>query len=451
MGEDGSSCSSNPLTRGMEIGIIGFGDMGQLYGRVLAGAGFRVNACDTVENYAPLCQRFNNDAKGESETSGIYIYKDGHQVSRRSDYIFYSVETSNIDKVVSLYGPSSKMGAIIAGQTSVKAPEIAAFEKYIPSDCHIVTCHSLHGPRVDPKGQSLVVIRHRASDEIYNRALAVLRCFQSRNVVEMSYTEHDRITADTQVCTHVGFEAMGTAWMHMGVYPWEVRSYIGGIDNIKILMGLRLYSMKWHVYAGLALMNPYAKNQVRQYANSVAVLFKMMIAEDKEALYKRVKDAGKAVFGDANNNDGPPLLLPDEALEEFGLGSVPSSQRTPNSHLSLLAMVDCWCQLGLKPYDHLLCQTPLFRLRLGIAEFLFKNEEMLEETLQAALYLKDIRSHDVEFYAAVREWANIISYGDMEGYRQQFEKVSTYFESRLKDAQKTSDGLIKKLSALSKV
>ena len=33
---------------------------------------------------------------------------------------------------------AAKMGAIVAGQTSVKAPEKAAFEKYLPEDVHIL-------------------------------------------------------------------------------------------------------------------------------------------------------------------------------------------------------------------------------------------------------------------------------------------------------------------------
>lgn len=48
-------------------------------------------------------------------------------VSRISDYIIYSVEAENIEKIVSIYGPSTKFGAIVGGQTSCKAPEIAAF------------------------------------------------------------------------------------------------------------------------------------------------------------------------------------------------------------------------------------------------------------------------------------------------------------------------------------
>jgi hypothetical protein len=45
-------------------------------------------------------------------------------------------------------------------------------------------------------------------------------------------------------------------------------------------------------------------------------------------------------------------------------------------------------QLGLRPYDQLVAQTPLFRLRLGIAEYLFKNQDLLSETIECALYDK---------------------------------------------------------------
>jgi prephenate dehydrogenase len=48
------------------------------------------------------------------------------------------------------------MGATVAGQTSVKAPEKEAFEKYLPKDVDIVSVHSLHGPTVTTEGQPLV-------------------------------------------------------------------------------------------------------------------------------------------------------------------------------------------------------------------------------------------------------------------------------------------------------
>jgi len=51
---------------------------------------------------------------------------------------------------------ATKVGAIVAGQTSVKAPERIAFEQHLPEDVHIVSCHSMHGPTVPTKGQPLV-------------------------------------------------------------------------------------------------------------------------------------------------------------------------------------------------------------------------------------------------------------------------------------------------------
>jgi prephenate dehydrogenase (NADP+) len=107
---------------------------------------------------------------------GVKVFKDGHAVSRISDFIIYSVEAEFIGKVVAEYGPcqtsffnlkaladsclssptATKVGAIVAGQTSVKAPEREAFEKDLPDDVHILSIHSLHGPTVATKGQPLV-------------------------------------------------------------------------------------------------------------------------------------------------------------------------------------------------------------------------------------------------------------------------------------------------------
>lgn len=73
-----------------------------------------------------------------------------------SDFIIYSVEAAHIKAVVKEFGPSTKVGAIVAGQTSVKAPEKQAFEEFLPADTMICSVHSLHGPSVTTEGQPLV-------------------------------------------------------------------------------------------------------------------------------------------------------------------------------------------------------------------------------------------------------------------------------------------------------
>lgn len=288
----------------------------------------------------------------------------------------YSVEAKNIDAIVARYGPSTKMGAIVGGQTSTKAPEIAAFEKHLPADVEIVSCHSLHGPGVNPKGQPLVIINHRASQKSVDLVERILSCFES-TFVPLSAEKHDRITADTQAVTHLAFLSMGTAWCANDQFPWEVPRYIGGIENVKINLMMRIYSNKWHVYAGLAILNPAAKAQIRQYAESVTDLYKMMLSGQTEQFSERIYAARDAVFGadagakkqkkknSSGGNDDEEeteeeeeLLLEDELLDKFSLGDKPQ-QRVKNNHLSLLAIVDCWWKLGIVPYDHMICSTPV--------------------------------------------------------------------------------------------
>jgi prephenate dehydrogenase (NADP+) len=224
-----------------------------------------------------------------------------------------------------------------------------------------VSCHSLHGPGVNPKGQPLVLIKHRASDESFAFVESVLSCLQSK-FVYLSATQHDRITADTQAVTHAAFLSMGAAWAANQQFPWEIPRWVGGIENVKINVMMRIYSNKWHVYAGLAILNPSAKLQINQYAMSVTELFKLMLTGQKEKFAERIKSAGAKVFRHGWN---PDLLLEDEVLDQFSLGKRPPGVLNKNSHLSLLAIVDCWSKLDIVPYEHMICSTPVYILGLS--------------------------------------------------------------------------------------
>jgi prephenate dehydrogenase (NADP+) len=181
----------------VEIGLIGMGDMGRLYAHHFAQAGWKCNVCDVPSKYDDLKSQY-------AHHDNISVLTDGVAVSRRSDLIIYSVEAASITDCVKKFGPSTKIGAIVCGQTSVKEPEINAFEKYLPEDVKIISCHSLHGPKVSPKSQPLVVIRHKASDEDMDLFLKVFDSLESK-LVPLSYIEHDIITADTQAVTHLAF------------------------------------------------------------------------------------------------------------------------------------------------------------------------------------------------------------------------------------------------------
>ncbi|KAK0545228.1 prephenate dehydrogenase (NADP(+)) [Tilletia horrida] len=549
----------------LQIGIIGMGDMGRLYARKFAQTGFQhINVCDRAENYEALKSEL------AQRQPSLTVCKDGHFVSRCSDIIIYSVEAAFLDAVVAQYGPSTKIGAIVSAQTSVKAPEQQAFDKHLPADVSIISCHSLHGPKVDTAGQPLVLIQYRASDDELHLIERAFSGFKSRYVY-LSYEEHDVVTANTQAVTHAAFLSMGTAWRCSNQYPWETGLYPRGIETVKINLMLRIYSAKWHVYAGLALLNPAAKQQVSQYADSVTALFKLMIEEDEQGLVERIFAARRAVFGWADDEDGEgvrpplsrsdtdipvplspsprvppptpaknvppntqsangppasrpnhqPILMSDRLLDQFHItlrqrarealaaaekenGSIhleddqhstkadgtgqpkvqgnlinqaaaaaitsrlssstltntatssntagtatagtnsgspeldeanAQANSAPNSHLSLLAIVDSWAHLSIDPYSHLsLAATPLFRLWIGVSEYLFRSTQRLRAACHAAVHARNFRRDDTEFVVAARGWAQAVQFGSFELYRWRFEDTAKFFESRFEEA-----------------
>eukprot|EP01060_Flectonema_neradi_P032077 TRINITY_DN5032_c0_g1_i2.p1 TRINITY_DN5032_c0_g1~~TRINITY_DN5032_c0_g1_i2.p1 ORF type:complete len:439 (+),score=70.92 TRINITY_DN5032_c0_g1_i2:70-1386(+) len=432
----------------LQIGLIGMGDMGCLYADRFSKT-HNVLACDLPENAAKLRDKYAANSK-------VTIVDDGVAVSRSADLIVYSVEANNLKKVVEKYAPTSKVGCIVMGQSSVKQIEIDAFDEFVPKDCHIMPIHSLHGPTVkDTCGQTMVAVQHRVPDDITEEVCSLFKKVFGYRIVRMTAQEHDTTTANTQVLTHLGFQCMGTAWSAMGCYPWETSSYVGGIDNVKVLACLRIHAHKAHVYCGLAMLNPAAKKQVSQYNKSVSDIFKLMITEKSEELRERIMKAKQNVFP-KHNKDGTErtsnLLLPDKVLAEYALNveKKDCSEKPPNSHLSILAMVDSWNQLGIRPDNDLVCETPVFRLRLGIAEYLFSDEYLLEQSIQAACHNKSIRADDFEFVAAVREWSTVIEHGDAKGYYALFDKTRSFFADRLKEGLEMSSKLIAKLADLSK-
>ncbi|KAF8167568.1 prephenate dehydrogenase [Crassisporium funariophilum] len=451
------------------IGLIGMGAMGRMYAKHLSEAGWKkICVCDLPEKYDELVESY-------AGVSNIFPMQDGHAVARSSDFMIYSVEAEFIDQVVAQYGPSTKMHAIVAGQTSVKAPEREAFEKHLPSDVHIVSCHSLHGPGVSPLGQPLILIQHRGSKAALGLVEAILRPLKSR-FVYLSYEDHDRVTANTQAVTHAAFLSMGTAWFSAQSYPWEQGLYVGGIETAKVNLTLRIYSNAWHVYAGLAILNPSARIQIDRYAASCTELFKMMLEggsggdEEKRKFRKRIEWSQSVVFGKEKKRR--PILLSEDYLDRFSMGKtppmhanslppsptsptlparnpnqaspMPPTKYRPNSHLSLLAMVDCWAHLNINPYIHLsLAATPVFRLFLGVAEHLFLSPPLLASAVHSALFDTWHRADDLEFVVAARGWSQCVSFENFEVYRRRFEETRTFFEARFEEASVLGSEMIK--------
>lgn len=414
----------------MKIGVIGLGDMGKLFARIWAKNGYEVYGCDLPSR---------TDALRDSLPE-IRVLEDAVAVSRISDIIMYAVETERIEEVARIAGPSTKFGAIVTGQTSVKTPEVYALEKHLPHDAQIVGSHALFGPSISPEGEIVAMYRHRCTNEAFELVKQLYLSTGARVEELESYRAHDQMMADIQVITHVGFESLGTAFMHRKVYPWEDQSQIQGIDNIKLLLTLRIFSYKPHVYSGLAFENPFAIKDVRKFAQIENELFGWMITENRRMLESRVFRARDKVFSGAREK----MMLDDSLMREYTLN--PGSNHKPNSHLSLLTMVCTWADLGIDPYKNMVCQTPPFRLRVGLAEYLFCNEDLLRESLDTALADKSNYIDDLAYHTAVHEWTNILEIGDKRTYEKHFTATSRFLGDRLQEGREKSTLLLNRIN-----
>ncbi|KAG8989005.1 prephenate dehydrogenase (NADP(+)) [Tulasnella sp. JGI-2019a] len=250
--------------------------------------------------------------------------------------------------------------------------------------------------------------------------------------------------------------SMGTAWHSSACYPWEEGLYVRGIETIKVNIMLRIYSNQWHVYAGLAILNPSARTLIHQFAQSATDLFKLMIQGDEDDLKKRVYAAREKVFDFSEGHRNAPILLSESMLDRFSLSKSkeqpssspnpqqPSSTPTANSHLSLLAMVDCWACLSIRPFTHLdLLATPIFRLLIGVAEYLFRNTSRLDAAIHSAAHDTTHRSDDVEYVLAARGWSQCVSFGSFELYEKRFKDTAGFFEHRFADANRLGAQMIR--------
>jgi prephenate dehydrogenase (NADP+) len=245
---------------------------------------------------------------------------------------------------------------------------------------------------------------------------------------------------------------MGTAWAARRSYPWEQGQYVGGIETVKVNIMLRIYSNKWHVYAGLAILNPSAKIQIDTFASSATDLFKLMLAGNHADLRQRVYAAREKVFGIKETEEGgsTTVFLSEDVLDRFTIGGSPKRGTSPpaalqtNSHLALLAMVDCWARLSIQPFDHLaLAATPVFRMWIGVAEYLFRSVSRLDTAIHSALHDGTHRSDDLEFVVAARGWSQCVAFGNFELYKDRFTQTAAFFESRFEEANKIGGAMIK--------
>jgi prephenate dehydrogenase (NADP+) len=87
---------------------------------------------------------------------------------------------------------------------------------------------------------------------------------------------------------------------------------------------------------------------------------------------------------------------------------------------------------------------------LGATEYLFRQPELLDDSIRFALEDDTFRSDDLEFALAARGWSDAVSFGDFNSYRMRFERPQQYFAPRFPEAIKLGNEMIKTILSRTK-
>lgn len=74
---------------------------------------------------------------------------------------------------------------------------------------------------------------------------------------------------------------------------------------------------------------------------------------------------------------------------------------------------------------------------------MFRNPALLDEVIETAIEDDTFRADDLEFTFAARDWSERVRLGNMDGYRDKFEQIQSYFEPRFPEASRVGNEMIK--------
>ncbi len=191
----------------MKIGIIGFGNFGQLLAKLLKDD-YEIFVTDKI------------DKSGAAKEIGVNYVTAGEAASR--DIVIFSVPVSALEEALGETKGFVRTGSVIMDVCSVKEMPAALMKKMLPPYVDIVSTHPMFGPvsgRAGVDGFTVVVCPVRAGKENLEK---IKNMFSRLGLKILTATpeEHDRQIAWTQALVHF----IGMALEKTGVKDAKIKT-----------------------------------------------------------------------------------------------------------------------------------------------------------------------------------------------------------------------------------
>ena len=212
------------------------------------------------------------------------------EVASASDVVIISVPIADTVPVITELGPLVKKGGLLMDLTSIKKEPVAAMLSCAKSE--VIGCHPMFGPGVSSmKGQAVIVCSARSKK--WKAWLVKLLKDAGANLQEATPEEHDRMMAVIQGMMHFSSIAFCHALKELDVNINEAMRFTSPVFQLSLYMNGRILNQDPKLYADIELLNPFVKESVEAYMNSVSRLSGIIESKDEQAFLRYFGAAAK--------------------------------------------------------------------------------------------------------------------------------------------------------------
>ena len=407
-----------------DLAIIGGGNMGQYSAKALSNEDGKISVYDHHMSPGELHDGFDGTTR---------ICSSAGEAVDGADFVLYCVPTDNAREVMKKSLSWCKPGAIISGQTSRKMPEKRAFDEYTlgHSDhgLEMVSIHTMCNPRnSNPSNEILAIVPNGCSEEAYAKAKEFYGEMSSHVEYFKDVAEHDGVLANTQVNTSRTNLSLASSFASAGCFPWIEGGRGGGLDVMKFATGIRTASLPPHVYRGIQFGNEYGQNLVA-LSNNTGSALRVMVNDPQRFgtdLEKEVLSARKKLFGDKKRSP----ILRKEDVDRFRVGD-----DLPNSHVALMLYAMDDADKGRNPFAYMKGTTPVHTTLLCLTDYLFNQDGLLEESIEA-IKSGVTQRDDAVFFKEWLAWEEAIRLQERWRYDMQHEKMTERLDELISPDQR---------------
>lgn len=245
------------------IGLIGgTGQMGRMFQRLFAEAGYRVLVAGRRTELTP------------------------EALVAAADVVIVTVPIARTVETLRRIAPAVRPGQLLSDFTSVKRAPVAAM---LETPASVIGCHPIFGPMADPAGQSAVLCPARPGPYLpwYRDLLGGL----GMRVREMTPEAHDEAMALVQALTHFVHVAFARTLRARQAPPEDLLEIASPVYRAFFAMQSRILGGDPSLYSDIQLYNEAAPEVARAFLDEARALLEPVAAGDDEGYRARFREA----------------------------------------------------------------------------------------------------------------------------------------------------------------